>query len=238
MFHTLFYEPIYNLLVFFLSIVPLHDIGASIILVTLVVKVLLFPLNIKATKSQYALKKIEKEMQQIRETFKEKPQELGTKLLELYRRENINPFAAIVALILQIPIFIALYLVFSKGIHADITSLYSFITFPDALHTHAFGFLDVTKKNIIVGILTGITAYLLSKRQSSAFSAPSGGKEASFQESFQASLRIQMLYVFPVIILFTASVLPAAIGVYWITSNILGIAQDWYIKKDIMHIKA
>jgi membrane protein insertase Oxa1/YidC/SpoIIIJ len=55
-------------------------------------------------------------------------------------------------------------------------------------------------------------------------------KEPSFQESFQESLRVQILYVFPVIILFTASFLPAALGLYWTTSNILGIAQDYYIK--------
>ena len=238
MFHTLLYEPVYNLLVFFLSVVPQHDIGIYIILVTVLVKAILFPLNISATRSQYALKRIDKEIKEIKEQYKNKPQEAGAKTLELYKREKISPFSSLFTIILQIPVFIALYLVFSKGIHNDVASLYSFVMFPDNLHTNAFGFLDVTKKNIAVGIITGMSAYLLARRQSSSFTAPSADKkEPSFQESFQSTLRIQLLYIFPVIILVTSSIVPAAIGVYWITSNILGIFQDWYIKREIMHVK-
>lgn len=232
MFHTIFYEPVYNLLVFFLNITPLHDVGTSIILVTCVVKGILFPLNTSAVRSQHALKKVEKEIKKVRDLHKNDPQTTGTKMMEIYRREKINPLASIFAMIIQIPIFIALYLVFSKGITSDVESLYSFITFPETLHTLAFGILDVTQKSIIVGVITGISAYILAKRQAASMTVEvTKGKEPSFQESFQQSLKIQIVYVFPVIILATASFLPSAIGVYWITSNILGIAQDYYIKK-------
>lgn len=232
MFHTLFYEPIYNLLVLFLNLVPLHDIGTAIILVTCVIKGLLLPINISAMRSQHALKKIDKEIKKIREQNKDNAQLAGTKMMELYKKEKINPFSSILAMVLQIPIFIALYLVFSKGIVSDTNSLYSFISFPDKLHTFAFGILDVTHKNILVGIITGISAYFLAKRQAKDMVTEENKTgEISFQESFQKSLKVQIVYVFPVIILFTASYLPAAIGVYWITSNTLGIAQDYYIRK-------
>ena len=240
MFHTIFYEPIYNLLVFFLEIVPLHDIGASIILVTVVVKVILLPLNISAVRSQHALKKVEVEIKKVRELHKGDPQTSGAKMMEIYKREKINPLSSIFTIILQIPVFIALYLVFSKGITLDTNSIYSFVSFPENLHTKAFGILDVTNKNIIVGLLTGITAYLLARRQAADMVTPTEKNkksEPSFQESFQQSLKVQILYVFPVVILFTASFLPSAIGVYWITSNLLGIAQDYYIKKKYIYKK-
>ncbi len=233
MFHTIFYEPIYNLLVFFLNVLPLHDVGAAIIIVTCIVKGILLPLNISAVRSQHALKKVDAEIKKVREQHKNDPQVSGTKMMEIYKREKINPLASLFTMIVQIPVILALYWVFSKGIHADVASLYSFISFPENLHTHAFGILDVTKKNIIVGILTGISAYLLARRQAGSMGGSENkekNKEPSFQDSFQESLKVQILYVFPVIILFTASFLPAALGVYWITSNVLGIAQDHYIK--------
>ena len=161
-------------------------------------------------------------------------------MMEIYKREKINPLSSIFTIILQIPVFIALYLVFSKGITLDTNSIYSFVSFPENLHTKAFGILDVTNKNIIVGLLTGITAYLLARRQAADMVTPTEKNkksEPSFQESFQQSLKVQILYVFPVVILFTASFLPSAIGVYWITSNLLGIAQDYYIKKKYIYKK-
>jgi YidC/Oxa1 family membrane protein insertase len=233
MFHTIFYEPIYNLLVLCLNVVPLHDVGAAIIIVTAIVKGILLPLNISAVRSQHALKKVDAEIKKVRELHKNDPQTSGTKMMEIYKREKINPLSSIFTMLIQIPIILALYFVFRDGLSEDVNSLYSFIKFPETLHTLAFGILDVTKKNILIGIITGVSAYLLARRQAESMvvdTQKNKKKEPSFQESFQESLRVQILYVFPVIILFTASFLPAALGLYWTTSNILGIAQDYYIK--------
>lgn len=231
MFHTLFYEPIYNLLVFALTIVPLHDVGAAIILVTIVVKSALLPLNLSATRSQYAIKKVEGEINTIREKNKDNPQEMSKKMMEIYRREKINPFASIFTVVVQIPIFFALYFVFSKGLFADTESLYTFLQFPEKLHTLAFGVLDVTSKSIFIAIATGVTAYFLAHRQTSTMVSKKQPHEESFQDHFMKSMKVQMLYVLPVIIGASAAVLPAALGLYWTTSNILSIFQDMYIKK-------
>jgi YidC/Oxa1 family membrane protein insertase len=216
-----------------LNVVPLHDVGAAIIIVTAIVKGILLPLNISAVRSQHALKKVDAEIKKVRELHKNDPQTSGTKMMEIYKREKINPLSSIFTMLIQIPIILALYFVFRDGLSEDVNSLYSFIKFPETLHTLAFGILDVTKKNILIGIITGVSAYLLARRQAESMvvdTQKNKKKEPSFQESFQESLRVQILYVFPVIILFTASFLPAALGLYWTTSNILGIAQDYYIK--------
>lgn len=231
MFHTIFYEPVYNLLVFALTIVPLHDVGAAIILVTLIVRGALLPLNLSATRSQYALKKVEGEISSIREKHKQNPQEMSKKMMEVYRREHINPFSSIFVLLIQIPIFFALYFVFSKGMKPDDNSLYAFLSFPEKLHTLAFGILDVTGKSITIAVITGLTAYILAKRQTSSMIIKKQTHEETFQDHFMKSMKIQLLYVLPIIISFSAAVLPAALGLYWTTSNIISIIQDFYIKK-------
>ncbi len=233
MFHTFFYEPLYNLLVVFLQIVPLHDIGISIILTTLVVKTLLLPINISATRSQYAIKKIEEEIKNIRDKHKDNPHESGKKMMEVYKREKINPLSSLFAIILQIPIFFALYFVFYKGISFDPESIYSFVKFPESLHIEAFGILDVTQKSLAIAILTGVSSYFLARRQTAQMVSNKTPAQESFQDHFMKSMRIQMLYVLPLIIGFSSYVLPAALGLYWTTSNILSYLQDIYIKHHI-----
>lgn len=231
MFHTLFYEPIYNLLVFALTVVPLHDVGLSIIIVTCIVKFVLLPLNLSATRSQYAMKAIEKEIADLKAKYKDDPKEFSKKMMEVYKREKINPFSSLFAVLIQIPIFFALYFVFSKGLLNDPESLYSFLSFPETLHNQAFGVLDVTKRSVIIALLTGVSAYVLARHQTSTMVSNKQPHEETFQDHFMKSMKVQLLYVLPFIIGFSALILPAALGLYWTTSNILGIFQDRYIKR-------
>lgn len=237
MFHTLFYDPIYNLLVTVLTYTPLHDIGAAILIVTLIVKIILLPLNLSALRSQYIMKKIEGEMNALKEEHKASPQEASKKMMELYKREKVNPFASLLVIIIQIPIIFALYRVFSHGLVFDPASLYSFLHFPENLHTLAFGLFDVTKRNIVVAVLAGISSYLLARRQTAAMVIKKvEGKDQSFQDQFMKSMKIQLLYVLPIIIVFSAAALPAALGFYWFINNMITYGQDIYMKNKLKHL--
>lgn len=236
MFHTLFYEPLYNLIAVVLSIVPLHDIGMAIIVVTFLVKLVLLPLNLSALRSQYIMKRLEPELNKIKELQKTKPHEASKKMIELYRNEKINPIASLFAIIIQIPIFIALYFVFSKGLTVDPDSLYSFVTFPEILHTEAFGLFDVTEKNIIVALLAGISSYILARRQTAAMVTKKQPHEESFQDHLMKSMKIQLLYVLPVIITFSGAILPSALALYWFVSNVITYGQDVYMKNKLAHL--
>ncbi|MCF7843975.1 YidC/Oxa1 family membrane protein insertase [Candidatus Gracilibacteria bacterium] len=236
MFHTLFYEPVYNLLVVVLTFVPLHDIGAAIVLVTLIVKFFLLPLNLSALRTQYLMKRLEPEMNKIKELQKTKPQEASKMMIDLYIKEGVNPFASIFTVILQIPIFFALYFVFSKGLFSDPESLYSFVSFPEKLHTLAFGLFDVTQKNIPIAVLVGLSSYILARRQTVEMVSKKEKHEESFQDHFMKSMRIQLLYVLPIIIGVSSAVLPSALGLYWFTSNVVGYAQDVYMKNKLSHL--
>lgn len=242
MFHTLFYEPVYNLIVLILTIVPLHDIGAAIVIVTLIVKVILLPLNLSALRTQYMMKKVEGEMGKIKELQKKEPQKASQEMIALYKREKINPFSSLFVMIIQIPIFFALYFVFSKGLFNDSDSLYHFVVFPETLHTLAFGLFDVTHKNVVVAFLAGISSYFLAKRQTESMvpkkihtkESPQG---ESFQDQFIKSMKLQLLYVLPVIITFSAAVLPSALALYWFVSNSVSYALDVYMKRKLAHLK-
>ncbi|MEN9551805.1 MAG: hypothetical protein RI935_182 [Candidatus Parcubacteria bacterium] len=235
MFNTFFYEPLYNLVALVLSIVPLHDIGISIIIVTIIVKLLLTPINISALRTQYLMKKLEGEMQEIKTLQKKNPQEAAQKMVAMYKREKINPFSSIFGMILQIPIFIALYFVFANGLTENKEALYPFITFPEKLHTLAFGIFDVTQKNIVVAVLAGLASYVLARRQTS--SMVSQGEEGSFQEHLMKSMRIQLLYVIPVIVAVSGAFLPSALALYWLVSSMVTYGQDVYVKNKLAHLK-
>lgn len=238
MFHTLFYEPVYNLVAVILTITPLHDIGAAIILVTLIIKGFLLPLNLSALRTQYMMKKVQPEMEKIKEIQKKDPQAASKQMIELYRKDKINPFSSLFAMILQIPIFFALYFVFSKGLVSDPESLYSFVTFPETLHTNAFGLFDVTQKNVVVAILAGISSYFLAKRQTVDMTTPTKkDQEESFQDHFMKSMKLQMLYVLPVIIGASAMFLPSALALYWFVSNVISYGLDVYMKNKLAHLK-
>jgi YidC/Oxa1 family membrane protein insertase len=237
MFHTIFYDPIYNLLVTVLTYTPLHDIGAAILIVTLIVKIILLPLNLSALRSQYIMKKIEGEMNALKEEHKASPQEASKKMMELYKREKVNPFASLLVIIIQIPIIFALYRVFAHGLQMDPASLYSFLHFPENLHTLAFGLFDVTQKNITIAVLAGVSSYLLARRQTQMMVTKKiEGKDESFQDQFMKSMKIQLLYVLPVIIVFSAAVLPSALGFYWFINNMITYGQDIYMKNKLKHL--
>jgi YidC/Oxa1 family membrane protein insertase len=236
MFHTLFYEPIYNLIVTVLTLVPMHDIGITIILVTCIVKLILLPLNLSALRTQYMMKKIEPEMEKIKKIQKEKPQEASKMMIELYKVEKINPFASLFVVIIQVPVFFVLYFVFSKGLFNDPHSIYSFVMFPEKLHTEAFGLFDVTKKSIVMAILAGLSSYFLARRQTQSMGPKKDGNGESFQDQFMKSMKIQLLYILPIIIAFSASVLPSALALYWFVSNSIGYVQDVYMKKKLAHL--
>jgi YidC/Oxa1 family membrane protein insertase len=237
MFHTLFYEPVYNLLVVILTIVPLHDVGTAIVIVTLLIKLILLPLNLSALRTQYLMKRLEPQMNKIKELQKTNPQESSKMMIEMYKKEKVNPFASLFTAIFQIPIFFALYFVFSKGLHADASSLYSFVHFPEKLHTLAFGLFDITlKNNIIIAVLTGLSSYSLARRQTVDMNKKKETNEESFQDQFMKSMKIQLLYVLPVIIGMSAFALPAALGLYWTVSNVIGFIQDVYMKNKLAHL--
>lgn len=236
MFNTLFYKPLYNGLVYIAGIVPDHQLLFAIILLTLIVKIVLYPLSKKAVVTQMKMKLVEPEMNEIREKYKSKDdrQILAQKTLELYKKYNLNPFSTIFLAFLQIPIFIALALIFSRNILSNIdpSFLYSFVKAPEFIN-HIFFSLDLSQKSAILGAIAGILQFIQIQYSLPAYKKPEGEKVATFKDDLARSMNMQMRYVMPVIVFVASLGFQAAMSVYWITSTIFTIGQELYFRKTV-----
>ncbi len=244
MFNTFFLAPVYNIVVFFLNLFPSHDIGVAIILTTILIKLLLLKLNLSSQKSSYLIKDAQEELSTIKKKYGDNKQKIAEETMKIYKEKKIKPFSSFLILLIQIPVFFALFYVFRDGgviLREDL--IYSFNTFPETVKNLAFGFMNLSQKYIWVGILTGITMFILSKRQSLGLTnnkkeeKQRDSKTQDFQEVFAKTMQMQMKYFLPVISGVSAAVLPSAIGVYWTVNNILSIFQDIYIKKKLKSVK-
>lgn len=237
MFDTFFLKPIYNAVIFLLDFIPTHDVGIAIILITILIKLILLKPNLASQKSSYLMREAQVEIEKIKTKYKDNKAKIAEETMRFYKEKNIKPFASILVLIIQIPIFFALYYVFRDGFTLRPELLYTFNKFPETIKQFAFGFLDLSQKNVWVGVLTGLAMFILSKRQANAFKQINKNledkKNNSFQSIFAKSLQTQTTYFLPILIGATAAFLPSALGVYWTTNNILSIFQDIYIKKKL-----
>lgn len=233
--NTAIYDPLYNILIGFVALVPGHDVGLAIIVLTLTVKGVLFPLTKKASIAQRAMRDLEPQIRALREKYGDDKQELSKKMILLYQEKKISPFSGCLPMLIQIPIVIALYLLFLKGLSLDTTILYPFIPRPESLDLQ-FLSMDLAGKSIVLAVLAGLTQYAQTKLmlvKTVAIPERDPKKPPSFQEEFQRSMNIQMQYVFPVLIGFVSFTTSAAVALYFVTSNIFGIGQEYLIRKQL-----
>lgn len=236
--NNLFYQPIYNILIFIIDKVTFGDVGLAIILVTIVVKLILSPLNKKSIRSQILMKRMEPELRQIKKDFPNK-EEQAKKTFELYKKNGTNPFSGCLVVILQLPVIFALYYVFYKGLSFDNQLVYSFIHTPEKIITNFLGLVELNSKSIFLGIMAGLTqfiqGYLSTPIKPKVEIIKSGElpEKKTFQDELSDSMQMNTRYILPVFIAFIAWKISAAVALYWITNNIFTIVQEWYIRKQL-----
>ncbi len=230
--NAVLYHPLLNALAFLVSIIPGGDVGIAVIILTLLVKIALFPLSQKSIESQAEMNILAPELKKIKESGANK-EEQARLTFELYKKHNTNPFSGCLLVLIQIPIIFALYYVFSKGINFTSESLYSFVHIPPHMNMVFLGILDLSIKSLPLAILAGVSQYLQAHfMPKPAASSNADNSTASFSESFAKSMQVQMKYVFPFIIAFIAYRISGAVALYWITSNLFMVGQQIYVKKE------
>lgn len=228
---TFFYKPLYNALAFFVSVLPMHDLGLAVILLTILVKIIIYPLSKKAIVSQFKLKALEPKIKKIKEEFPDK-QAQAQKTFALYKEEGVNPFSGCLVLIIQLPIIFALYRVFLSGITPDMHNLYSFVHAPQYINNLFLGYFEITKPNILFAILAGLSQYFQMHLQNLT-KAEKPSDKSDMQAMLAYSMTTQMKYVLPVMITFISLKLPLAVTLYWVVSNVITIIQERRIKKSL-----
>lgn len=235
-FDAILYKPLYNAFIGFIGAFPWIDAGIVVILFTILIKLILFPLSQKSVRSQIEMKNIQPEIDEIKIKYKDNKQEQALKTMALYKEKGVNPFSGILLALIQLPILIALYLVFYKGglsqVHMD--TLYPFIKAPEHINTIFLGLFDITQKNTILAVVVALGQYLQIKyTMPIAPKAVDGKKDVSFQGELAKSMSMQMKYVLPVFMFFIAQSFAALVSLYLITSSVFAIGQELYMRQKI-----
>ncbi len=228
----LFYRPIYNALIFLASVVPKNDLGLAIILLTIIIRTILLIPSQKAMKSQKRMRDIQPKLEKIKEKYKGDQQKIAMETMAIWKEAKINPLGSCLPLLMQLPFLIALFYVIQSGLNPDKAYLlyteYANFRIQD-IDVHFFGIMNLMKNNmyvlpLIVGGLQFIQMHMMMGANAKKKSKDGKPNEMAMAQNI-------MLYVMPIMIaVFTAS-LPAGVGLYWGTSTLYGIIQQYFINK-------
>ena len=239
------FKPLYNGLVVIMDVLPWADVGIAVIIFTVVIRLILFPLSKSSLLTQVRMKEVEPETNKIKAQYATDRQTQGLKIMELYRSKGIKPFSGILLVIIQLPILIALISVFYKitpNIHPEL--LYSFVAVPVVKLT-LFG-LNIGSKSIILALMTAVAQFLqlhfsIAARQQKAIALLNKGQPqpTDFASQLSGSMTSQMKFFLPIIaFVSTYWIIPvkfpqaaSIIAIYWTVSALFTLGQELYIRK-------
>jgi YidC/Oxa1 family membrane protein insertase len=225
-FSTIFYIPLYNALILCINFLSWHNAGLAVIILTIIIRFILFPLSRSAIKTQLQMKQIEPELKKIRDTVKDK-QEQARLTMQVYKERGVNPFSSVLLLLIQLPILIALYQVFRSGLpKIDPTILYSFVAAPASVSMNFLG-ISLLGSSIVLAVFAVITQFFQLQL---ALPKVEKSQERSFQSDLAYSMNTQMKYVFP-LILFPVAYISPVVGLYLTASNIFMILQEIFVRR-------
>ena len=178
------------------------NFGVSIIIVTILIKIMLLPLTLKQDKSMKEMKKLQPEIEKIKEKYANDKQMLNIKTMELYKEHKVNPLGGCLPLLIQFPILIALFGVLRNGIIPQDSS---------------FLWLKLSDKDpyYILPVLNGAVSFFQQKLMGT---------------SDNPQMK-NMMYVFPIMMIYISYRMPSGLQLYWLTSSILAVVQQYFIMK-------
>lgn len=224
------FRPILNLLVIVLNILPGNDLGWAIIIVTIITRVVLFPLSHKALKSQKKLVEFQPQLKKIQKKYKDDKQKQSKAVMEFYKKQNINPLSGCLPFLIQLPIIIGLYRVFLIELTPEnLTGLYSFVASPAYIYTNFLGVVNLLEASVVLALLAAFAQFLVSK-----ITFNQRGKTGNQSVSgLQGMMGKQMTYVLPFVTFFIAQNFPAGLVLYWFTTTVFSFGQQIIINKMI-----
>lgn len=230
LFHEILYRPLFNALIFLYQNVSFHDLGIAIILLTIIIRLILFPLFYKGAKDQAIMQRLAPKIKEIQNNHKDDREKQAKALMDLYRQHKVNPFSGFLLLLVQLPILIALYRVFLGGFSAEtLNNLYSFISTPDVLNYTFLGVIALGKRNIFIVIVAAVVQYFQGK-----LSTVKTNKSLKDLTPMERMSR-QMIYLGPIltIVFLYFFNLPSAVALYWLTTSAFSVIQQMMINKKI-----
>ncbi|MBI5152550.1 membrane protein insertase YidC [Candidatus Peregrinibacteria bacterium] len=232
--NNFFYFPIYNTLIFFTNILPFRDFGFAIIILTIIVRMILFWPSHRSMQSQKRMQEVQPEIDRLKEKYKGNQQMIGQETLRIFKENKVNPFGSCLPILIQFPFLIAIFYVVRNGLNADNAyMIYGFLKgfTLDNINVNFLGILDLTKQNsyVLPVIIGGLQFLQMKLSFSTGGAATKTPGEQNKTES--KSVNKMMLYFMPVMIaIFTASV-PAGVGIYWGASTLFSVGQQYLVNR-------
>lgn len=233
-YNNIIFNPLYNGLIFLMDIIPWIDAGVAVILFTIIVRLVLFPLSKKAIVTQVRMKEIEPELNRLKQTVPDRQQQ-ALKVMELYKTKGVNPFSSFLVLIIQLPIIYALYSIFIRSglpvVNTDI--LYGFIT-PPTINMHFLGLIDIGAKSITLAVIAAVAQYLQLHFSLSATSNTAPNKIGpTSQADMMQNMMKNMKYIFPIMVFFISYKISAVVALYWAVSSLFTLGQEIVVRRHL-----
>lgn len=229
MLRTILVNPLFNALLLLYAVLPGHDFGLAIIILTVLIRLLLWPLVKKQLHHQKAMKDLQPEIAKIKSKAKGDRQKESQMMVELFKEKEINPFASLGLAVLQFPILIALFFVLRDIVQGNTIAevAYNFvagfgpvkdiIADPNGFDPIFLGLVHMAKPNIVLALLAGLAQYFQAKQITPRNTEKTG---------FGANLGFNMTLIFPILTVAIAARLPSALALYWFASSVVAVIQQ------------
>jgi YidC/Oxa1 family membrane protein insertase len=231
-FHEAFIRPIFNLLIWLYNVIPGDDLGIAIIVLTIIIKIILFPLSQKSIRSQKALQTLQPKIETLKKKFNGQREKLAQEMMKLYKEQKVNPLSSCLPLLIQLPFLFAVFRVFGTSLNGDSgILLYSFIMQPGELQTTFLGVLDLVETAPILGILAGAAQFWQTKQlmHTRAEAQTPEVKKTAKDEDMMAMVNKQMMYMLPIVTVVFGFTFPGGLMLYWLVTTLLTIAQQKFV---------
>jgi len=230
--NELLYRPFYNALIWLVTVLPGHNLALAIVLLTIVIRALLYIPSKKGIKSQKKLQEIQPKLNELKIKYKNNSQMQAQETMKLYKEYGVNPFSSCLPVLIQLPVFFALFTVFRNGLSENIELLYKPLQSFDfsQINTSLFGFakISVIEKNIFSRYVMPLLVGGLQFWQLSSMSKKNKAqavKKAKTGFDPQATNKM-MTYFMPLMIAWISTGYPASLSLYWATSTAFSIFQQ------------
>lgn len=241
MFRTFITKPFLNFLVLVASALPDHNLGIAIIILTLVVKLLLFWPTQKSLEGQKKMQMLQPKLELLKQQHKGDPKKLQEETVKLWKTEKVNPFQSCLPILLQFPILIGLFYVIRDNTVLELSREYLYPMYDHltwSFDTHFLG-LDLRHPDIYVMPALLVVLQFIQMKLTFAVAkrkAHNEGKEAPVS-SQQKTQQMVMTYALPIMIGVFAFQFPAAVAIYWGVSTLFAIGQQMIVNREHLRLK-
>lgn len=251
---AIIYQPLYNVLLFFYSIIP--DFGISIILLTLLVRFALVPIYKKQLATQKTMQILQPKIKALNEKYKNNKEQQTKALMELYKEHKANPFSGCLPIIVQMFFLFGIFRVLTNiskdGGVVSVIDKYSFIGSPEKINTLFLGFIDLASTNaiylktffhdislvitsnpshVLLAILAAVAQYFQTKMMMANQPAQKTENSDSQQPDIAQMMSKQMLVIGPLLTLYMGIQFPAGLALYWLTGTLFMLIQQVMLEK-------